>query len=226
MPDYFRSAPVYINKEVYRNIQNKVFLNADAEAVKEIAEKAKIMDVDFSAKLDGKKSTITLDGMKAAGFVQMMREQYNIPEKTEHSRNYADSKSYDKQPDSNASYINRENFRFIQNKTYLQTDSRTAQEIASKAQMMNVPFAAKINGDKSTVTFDGIKDSGFIQMMSSQYNIAPFRPQYSRQYNSQRYGTFSNAVGKMSAWADKVQNRKQQNELNRGNYYNRNNNAR
>ena len=48
------------------------------------------------------------------------------------------------------------------NKTYIQTDSRTAYSISREAAKQGVEHSAKYDGAKSAVTVDGVKNRDFI----------------------------------------------------------------
>ena len=73
-------------------------------------------------------------------------------------------------------FFNKDGYKDIDNKTFIQTDSKTAYEISKFAQENGVENSAKFQGSKSAVTVDGVKNRGFIE-----------------------------AVTRMSEWADKVQ---------------------
>ena len=64
-------------------------------------------------------------------------------------------------------FYNKEAFKDIDNKTYIQTDSKTAYEISQEAQKDGVVFSAKFDGEKSAVTVDGQKDLNFINKIKS-----------------------------------------------------------
>ena len=81
-----------------------------------------------------------------------------------------------------ASFFNREGFKDIKNKTYIQTDSKTAYSISKQAQAMGIEHSARYSGEKSAVTVDGVKNRDFIE-----------------------------AVTRMAEWANKVQVREAQN---------------
>ena len=85
-------------------------------------------------------------------------------------------------------YFNRQGYAGIENKIYVDTDSRTAYNISVAAQQEGVEHSVKYHGDRSTVTLDGVKDRHFLDVISSmaewaakvQIRAAQMREQQSR----------------------------------------------
>lgn len=111
-------------------------------------------------------------------FVPAIKQEMSKENRTEQSpvksekTEQAQEASEKKQP----TYYNKNNYKNIDNKTYIRTDSKTAFNISKAAEKAGVEFSAKFDGKKSAVTVDGIKDKSFIETVKS-----------------------------MAAWADKIQ---------------------
>ena len=71
------------------------------------------------------------------------------------------------EPKKEPKFYNKEAYNDIQNKTYLQTDAKTAYAISQEAQRDGVNFSAKFDGEKSAVTVDGKKDLSFVNKIKS-----------------------------------------------------------
>ena len=69
--------PSYYNKEGYRNIENKTYINCDAQTAYNISDMAKAMNVEHSVKYHGSKSTVTVDGIKDRAFTEDVRRQFD-----------------------------------------------------------------------------------------------------------------------------------------------------
>ena len=52
---YESRAPKYYNKEAFKGIENKTYLNTDASTAFQIAQRATAANIEFSAKYDGEK---------------------------------------------------------------------------------------------------------------------------------------------------------------------------
>ena len=100
-----------------------------------------------------------------------MQNRYSEP--VSNAPAFQKPKTYEKKEPK---FFNKEGYKAIDNKTYIQTDAKTAYEISKFAQEKGVENSAKYQGNNSAVTVDGIKNRGFIE-----------------------------AVRHMSEWADKVQ---------------------
>lgn len=155
-------APKYYNKEAFKEIENKTYLNTDAATAFQIAQRATAANIEFSAKYDGAKSAVTVDGVKDRAFVEAMRAEFNIPETTSQEKQ-------SKQPkrEKKVTYFNREGFKDIQNKTYIRTDSKTAYSISKEAAKQGIEHSAKYAGEKSAVTVDGVKNKDFIETVKN-----------------------------------------------------------
>ena len=64
-------------------------------------------------------------------------------------------------------FYNKNAYNGIQNKTFIQTDAKTAYAISQEAQRDGVNFSAKFDGERSAVTVDGRKDRSFIEKIKS-----------------------------------------------------------
>ena len=159
---YESRAPKYYNKEAFKEIENKTYLNTDAATAFQIAQRATAANIEFSAKYDGAKSAVTVDGVKDRAFVEAMRAEFNIPETTSQEKQ-------SKQPkrEKKVTYFNREGFKDIQNKTYIRTDSKTAYSISKEAAKQGIEHSAKYAGEKSAVTVDGVKNKDFIETVKN-----------------------------------------------------------
>ena len=159
---YESKAPKYYNKEAFKEIENKTYLNTDASTAFQIAQRATAANIEFSAKYDGAKSAVTVDGVKARAFVEAMRAEFNIPETTSQEKQ-------SKQPkrEKKVTYFNREGFKDIQNKIYIRTDSKTAYSISKEAAKQGIEHSAKYAGEKSAVTVDGVKNKDFIETVKN-----------------------------------------------------------
>ncbi len=180
-------APKFYNKESFKAIQNKEYINTDAATAFKIAQKAMAENVEFSAKYDGAKSAVTVDGVKDRAFVEAVREEFNIPENPKeksvqhHKREAA---AQEKKPayfghndrhqavqENGPKYFNREGFKEIQNKEYIRTDSKTAYEISKEAQKHGIEHSVKYDGAKSMVTVDGVNNKEFVAAVRKEFNI-------------------------------------------------------
>lgn len=71
------------------------------------------------------------------------------------------------QEQSQAKFFNKEEYKNIQNKTYINTDSKTAFNITQKAQREGVTVSAKFQDGKAVITLDGVKDKAFIDAVEN-----------------------------------------------------------
>ena len=69
-----KKEPVIFNKEAYKNINNKTFINTDAKTAYVISKAAEKSGVEFSSKFNGAKSTVTIDGVKNAEFLNKLQK--------------------------------------------------------------------------------------------------------------------------------------------------------
>lgn len=191
MSNYGSKAPKFYNKEAFKDIQNKEYIRTDAATAFKIAQRAMEENVEFSAKYDGERSAVTVDGVRDRAFVEAMREEFNIPESSrsegqydKHAQNYRrEAASQEHQPayfghgerrqtqENSPKYYNREGFKDIQNKEYVRTDSKTAYAISQEAQKFGIDHSVKYDGEKSTVTLDGVKDKAFVDAVRQEFNI-------------------------------------------------------
>ena len=143
----------YFNKHSYGEIENKAFLSCDAKTAYEISQKAQEQGVTFSAKYDGDKSSIVVDGAKDIAFVDAMKREFKV------------------HTSDDPTFFNSRAYKDIENKTFLNTDAKTAYAIGQKAQEQGVIYSAKFDGDKSAVTVDGVKDKAFVDAMKAEFNL-------------------------------------------------------
>lgn len=59
-------------------------------------------------------------------------------------------------------FFNKNEYKNIQNKAYINTDSKTGFNITQKAQKEGVTVSAKFSEGKATITLDSVKDKAFI----------------------------------------------------------------
>lgn len=69
-----KKEPVIFNKEAYKNTNNKTFINTDAKTAYVISKAAEKSGVEFSTKFNGAKSTVTIDGVKNAEFLNKLQK--------------------------------------------------------------------------------------------------------------------------------------------------------
>ena len=174
--DVQKKAPTFFNKEGYKDIQNKTFLQTDSKTAYEISKAASKQGVEHSVKYDGKQSAVTFDGVKDKAFVEAVRKEFNIPENSRPEKAAEkpapeQSKSEDVQKKA-PTFFNKEGYKDIQNKTFLQTDSKTAYEISKAASKQGVEHSVKYDGKQSAVTFDGVKNRAFIDTVKNMSDWA------------------------------------------------------
>lgn len=93
-----------------------------------------------------------------------------------------------------ATFYNREEYRNIQNKTFIGTDVKTAYDISRFAEKNGVQFSARFDGKNSAVTVDGVKSKEFIETVKKisewsdkvQIKAAKSREQQSPHKNTDR----------------------------------------
>ena len=82
-----QSTAKFFNKHSYGEIENKAFLSCDAKTAYEIGQKAQEQGVTFSAKYDGDKSAVVVDGVKDKAFVNEVRAEFNLSDKLDEVEN-------------------------------------------------------------------------------------------------------------------------------------------
>ena len=145
--------PTFFNSRAYKDIHNKTFISCDAKTAYAIGQKAQEQGVTFSAKYDGDKSSIVVDGAKDIAFVDAMKREFKV------------------HTSDDPTFYNSRAYKDIENKTFLNTDAKTAYAIGQKAQEQGVIYSAKFDGDKSAVTVDGVKDKAFVDAMKAEFNL-------------------------------------------------------
>ncbi len=164
-------APTYFNKDAFRNIRNKEYINTDSKTAYTISLKAQEQGIEHSVKYDGKQSAVTFDGVRDKAFVEAVRKEFNISEKT--AEKPAPEQSKSEAPKEKApTFFNKEGYKDIQNKTFIQTDSKTAYAISKEAAKQGVEHSVKYYGKQSAVTFDGVRDKAFIDTVKSMSDWA------------------------------------------------------
>lgn len=68
----------------------------------------------------------------------------------------------EKAPEKAVKFFNKNEYKNIQNKAYINTDSKTGFNITQKAQKEGVTISAKFSEGKATITLDAVKDKAFI----------------------------------------------------------------
>lgn len=68
-----KKAPTFYNKSNYKNIDNKTFISTDAKTAFNISKAAEKAGIEFSAKFDGPRSAVTVDGIKNKSFVDTVK---------------------------------------------------------------------------------------------------------------------------------------------------------
>ena len=68
----------------------------------------------------------------------------------------------EKAPEKTVKFFNKNEYKNIQNKAYINTDSKTGFNITQKAQKEGVTVSAKFSEGKATITLDAVKDKAFI----------------------------------------------------------------
>ncbi len=201
--------PKYYNRDEYKNIQNKTYLNVTAAMAYKISQKAQAENIQHSVKYQGDKSTVTVDGVKDKAFVDeikktLIQEQPAPAPSTPQYDTFTDTPPFDDYPPENIppqtfafdtapenfppadvvydppakhteeaaskkapTFYNKEAFGKIENKTYINTDSKTAYEISKEANRQGITHSVKYDGDKSAVTVDGVKNIDFVKAIKN-----------------------------------------------------------
>lgn len=167
-----QSTAKFFNKHSYGEIENKAFLSCDAKTAYEIGQKAQEQGVTFSAKYDGDKSAVVVDGVKDKAFVDEVKAEFKV-----HT------------PDE-PTFFNSKAYKDIENKAFLNTDAKTAYAIGQKAQKQGITYSAKFDRDKSTVVVDGIKDKEFVDAVKAEFKVhTPDEPTF---FNKSAYKDIEN----------------------------------
>lgn len=148
-----QSTAKFFNKHSYGEIENKTYIYCDAKTAYEIGQKAQEQGVTFSAKYDGDKSAVVVDGVKDKAFVDAVKAEFKV-----HT------------PDE-PTFFNKSAYKDIENKEFINTDAKTAYAIGQKAQEQGITFSAKFDGDNSAVTVDGVKNKAFVDAVKAEFNI-------------------------------------------------------
>ena len=175
--------PSFYNKNIYGSIQNKTYINCGAKTAYEISQSAQTLKVPHSVKYDGSRSSVVVDGVQNKQFLDYLATSYpgirisqgNQVEKAElntPTRPVYDQQRAQGEQKKSPTYFNRDGYSQIDNKTYVDTDSRTAYSISKAAQEQGVEHSVKYNGNRSTVTLDGVKDRRFLDLISSMADWA------------------------------------------------------
>lgn len=188
-----KSEVKYYNRDEYGKIENKFYLNVTVSEAYKIAQKAQAEGIQFSVKYNGDKSVVTLNGERDKPFIDSVKKEFAPPKPEQPAFTVEnDFPAYDvpteestvddippyippnvsaeqkQQPErKKATFYNREEYKDIQNKTFIGTDAKTAYDISKFAEKSGVQFSAKFDGKNSAVTVDGVKSKDFIETVRS-----------------------------------------------------------
>ena len=73
----------------------------------------------------------------------------------------------EKAPEKTVKFFNKNEYKNIENKAYINTDSKTGFNITQKAQKEGVTVSAKFSEGKATITLDAVKDKAFIDAVEN-----------------------------------------------------------
>ena len=167
-----QSTAKFFNKHSYGEIENKTYIYCDAKTAYEIGQKAQEQGITYSAKFDGDKSAVVVDGVKDKEFVDAVKAEFKV-----HT------------PDE-PTFFNSRAYKDIENKTYISCDAKTAYAIGQKAQEQGITYSAKFDRDKSTVVVDGIKDKEFVDAVKAEFKVhTPDEPTF---FNKSAYKDIEN----------------------------------
>ena len=145
--------PTFFNSRAYKDIENKAYISCDAKTAYAIGQKAQEQGITYSAKFDGNKSAVVVDGVKDKTFVEAVKAEFKV-----HT------------PDE-PTFFNKSAYKDIKNKEFINTDAKTAYAIGQKAQQQGITFSAKFDGDNSAVTVDGVENKEFVEAVKAEFNI-------------------------------------------------------
>ena len=180
-PQEQKKEPSFFNKDSYKDIRNKVYINCDAKTAYDIGQQAQQFNVKYAIKYDGGKSSVTVDGVAGKNFLDFISKSYpqarisepkQAERPTQQQTQEMKGAKADDTPKKSPSFFNRDGFSQIQNKTFVNTDSKTAYSISKAAQDEGVEHSVKYAGQHSTVTLDGVKDKHFIDVIQSMQEWA------------------------------------------------------
>ena len=167
-----QSTAKFFNKHSYGEIENKAFLSCDAKTAYAIGQKAQEQGITYSAKFDGDKSAVVVDGVKDKEFVEAVKAEFKV-----HT------------PDE-PTFFNSRAYKDIENKTFISCDAKTAYEIGQKAQEQGITHSAKFDGNKSSVVVDGVKDKAFVDAVKAEFKVhTPDEPTF---FNKKAYKDIEN----------------------------------
>ena len=169
-----QSTAKFFNKHSYGEIENKAFLSCDAKTAYEIGQKAQEQGVTFSAKYDGDKSAVVVDGVKDKAFVDEVKAEFKV-----HT------------PDE-PTFFNKKAYKDIENKFFFNTDAKTAYAIGQKAQEQGVTFSTKFDGNKSVVVVDGMKDKTFVDAVKTEFTSKVHTADEPTFFNKKAYKDIEN----------------------------------
>ena len=167
-----QSTAKFFNKHSYGEIENKTFISCDSKTAYEIGQKAQEQGITYSAKFDGDKSAVVVDGVKDKEFVDAVKAEFKV-----HT------------PDE-PTFFNSRAYKDIENKTFISCDAKTAYEIGQKAQEQGITHSAKFDGNKSSVVVDGVKDKAFVDAVKAEFKVhTPDEPTF---FNKKAYKDIEN----------------------------------
>ncbi len=73
----------------------------------------------------------------------------------------------EKAPEKAVKFFNKREYKNIENKAYINTDSKTGFNISQKAQKEGVTVSAKFSEGKAAITLDSVKDKAFIDAVEN-----------------------------------------------------------
>lgn len=165
----------FFNKSMFKDIRNKTYINCDANTAYDISQTAQQMKVEHSVKYEGYKSSVVVDGVKNKEFVGYVAGSYPSARITaekertqdQHSYHAPDAQKPEQTQQRSPKFFNKDGYSQIANKTYVNTDSRTAYSISKAAQESGVEHSVKYDGNKSSVVVDGVKNKNFLDVVNS-----------------------------------------------------------
>lgn len=190
-------AKIY-NPEEYKDIQHKHFIkDVGIKELAEIAKLAKENGVKCSARIEGDKATVTLDGEKK-DFIKTAHSIIDNKEQTALAK------------EDDVSYFNKQGYGKIKNKFHITCDKKTAAAISKMAESEKVQHSVKWTPEKAVVCLDGDhKDLCFKALNFAKKQMPE--------------NTVEHKANKMAEWADKAADKA---ELSRENDVQQKNNSR
>ena len=146
----------YINKDFYKQIPSneRHYINLNSANADEMIRQLKAAGIEFSATLGNYRRTVTVrksDSERADAIL-------NSVAKPQSQQN-------------NSRIIGNTEYRYIADKKYINTDTKTAMQIANLLSGdTNCRFSGRIVGDRATITVSGDKNAAVIRRMIENLN--------------------------------------------------------